>query len=61
MHIIGVKGIGSNTYVKVSDIVKAIRSELSSGDKSLFEFATNLEGIQFNTRSGNIQIKNTDD
>lgn len=64
MHIISTKGTGTNTYVKVDDIVSAIRHELNCNEHipelmvyRIQMLASNLEGIQFRNRSGNIHIK----
>lgn len=62
MHIISTKGTGTNTYVKVEDVVKILRDEANtlnmlSLEDRIFYLASNLEGIQFRNRSGNIQIK----
>lgn len=62
MHIVNTKGTGSNTYVKVEDIVKALRAEANtlnmvSMEDRIIYLANNLEGIQFRNQSGNIKIQ----
>lgn len=63
MHTVNTKGTGSNTYVRVGDIVSAIRHELNCNEHipelmvyRIQMLASNLEGIQFRTHSGNVKI-----